>query len=344
MNSQPQRLPGARVLITGASSGVGLATARAFAAEGAEVALVARSKTGLGRAAARVQEHGGRAHVLPADVSDREALTAAIDEAAHLMGGLDIVVPNAATTVFGDFTEVDAEAFDEVTAVTFTGAVNTVRAALPHLERSAGVIAAVGSANARAPLPTFSSYSASKHALRGLLNTLRLELRGAGSPVQVTMVHPGPIDTPLWRQVTSTSGFLPRSPPLAYSADSVARAVVEAAINPGKPERSVGPESWALDVIFRTARPVADAALLGVRWWYRGGRVPAPTPGSLWQAAGSGRDSGGLIGRGLGDLGALARLPFTIARGERLENDVTGAADVAAAAPATQKPAGVPVG
>lgn len=204
------------------------------------------------------------------------------------------------------------------------------------------MIAAVGSANARVPLPTFSSYSAAKHALRGLLNTLRVELRGAGSPVRVTMVHPGPIDTPLWRQVTSTSGFLPRSPPLAYSADSVARAVVEAALDPGKPERSVGPESWALDLLFRTARPVTDAALLGVRWWNRGGRVPAPAPGSLWEPAGSGSESGGLLGRGLGDLAGLARLPFSIARGHDMDNDVTGAAAVAEAAPSTQKPARAP--
>lgn len=119
---------------------------------------------------------------------------------------------------------IDAEAFDRVTRVTYGGAVDAVRAALPHLERSRGVVVAVGSVNSKAPLPTFTGYSSSKYALRGFLLGLRLELQAEKAPVAVTIVHPGAVDTPLWRQVTSTSGFLPRTPPLSASAGEIAPA------------------------------------------------------------------------------------------------------------------------
>jgi len=320
-------------VITGASSGIGLASARAFADEGAEVALLARGEEGLDRAARLVEQRGGKAHVLPVDVADRPALGEAIDEAASRMGGFDVLVSNAAAMLFGDFREVEPEDFDRVTAVTYTGAVNAIRFALPHLERSAGTVVVVGSANAKAPLPTFTGYAAAKHALRGLVGGLRIELRAAGSLARVTMVHPGPVDTPLWRQVTTVSGFLPRTPPLSYSADRVAGAVVEAALNPAKAERDVGPESWALGTLYDHARPVADALLSGVRWWYRGGRIPAQSAGSLRHAVGTGETSGGLLGRDLTGLLGIARLPIALVRGRDPEADVMGIEATRAATP-----------
>jgi NAD(P)-dependent dehydrogenase (short-subunit alcohol dehydrogenase family) len=330
----PRSLAGARVLLTGASSGVGVAAARAFAAEGADLALVARGREGLERTARRVEREGVAAHVFPVDVSDREALDEAVNKAVAALGGLDVLVVNVASVVFGPFREVDPEAFDRVTAVTYTGSVNTIRSALPHLERSHGTIVVTGSANSRAPLPALSSYSAAKHALRGLVNTLDLELRAERVPVRVATVHPGAVDTPLWRQVTSTSGYLPRTPPLALSADAVAAKLVEAARSPRPVERSVGIDALALVLLSFLARPVADAMLIALHHWYRGGRVEAPPPGSLWRAVGTGESSGGLLRRDLRGLFGLARLPLALLRGADPEADVMGSRAIAAAEPA----------
>ena len=324
-------LRGARVLITGASSGIGVAAVQAFAAEGADLALVARGEEGLHRAARLVEPTGVAAHVFPADVSDREALDDAVAGAAEALGGLDVVVVNVAAVAFGPFRDVEPEAFDRVTAVTYTGAVNTVRAALPHLERSHGTIVTTGSANARAPLPTFAAYSGAKHALRGLLNTLAIEFRADGVPVQIAIVHPGAVDTPLWRQVTSTSGRLPRTPPLAMPAEQVARKLVEAARDPRALERSAGLDSSALHWLFELARPVPEAMLVALHHWYRGGQIEAPSPGSLWQGMGTGESSGGLLRRDLRGLLGLARLPLSLLRGTDPESDVMGARAVAAA-------------
>src|SRR3954451_24747689 len=189
-------LHGRRVLITGASSGIGAAAAEAFAREGATVALLARSRAGLEAVAARVRAEGlgaaaaggrgggGRAQVVVCDLGDRPRVEAAVEEAASAMGGLDVLVSNAASMVFGRFPEVAPEDFDRTMAITFMGAVDVIRAALGHLARDGGgAIVATGSTMARVPLPTFISYVSAKHALRGFLNTLRIELIEAGVPI-----------------------------------------------------------------------------------------------------------------------------------------------------------------
>lgn len=326
-------LAGARVLITGASSGIGVAAARAFAAEGADLALVARGEEGLRRAVRLAEREGVAAHFFSADVSDRRAVDDAVAGAVDALGGIDVLVVNVAAVDFGPFRDTEPDAFDRVTAVTYTGSVNAIRSTLPHLERSRGTIVATGSANSRAPLPTFAGYSGAKHALRGLLNTLALEFRADRVPVRIAIVHPGAVDTPLWRQVTSTSGYLPRTPPLAMSADHVARKLVQAARDPHPVERSAGFDSTALHWLFLLARPVAEALLVGLHHWYRGGRIEAPSPGSLWRAVGTGESSGGLLRRDLRGLVGLARVPLSLLRGTDPEADMMGVRAVRAAEP-----------
>ncbi len=332
-SSRKRDLSGARVVITGASSGVGVAAARAFAAEGADLALMARGKEGLERAARLVRREGAAAHIFPVDVSDHRALDRAVSEAAEALGGIDVLVVNVASVVFGPFWEIEPEAFDRVTAATYNGVANAVRSALPHLERSRGTIVATGSANARAPLPDFVGYSAAKHAVRGLLAGLSIELRAEAKPVDVAIVHPGAVDSPLWRQVTSTSGYLPRTPPLALPAERVAEKLVETARDPRRLERNVGIDSGALHVLFLVARPVAETMLVALHHWYRGGRIPAPSPGSLWHGVGTGESSGGLLRRDLSGLLGLARMPLSLLRGRDPEADVMGARAIASAEP-----------
>ena len=287
------RLPGARILLTGASSGVGLEAARLFGAEGARLALLARGGEALERV---VADHALDAVVLPVDLADRAAAEEAVRAAVDALGGLDIVVSNAASAVFGHVLEVHPDDFDRTVAVTFGGAVNVVRAALPHLRASRGLVVATGSLMARVPLPTWSSYSASKHALRGFLNSLALEEREQRTGVRVAMVHPGPIDTPLFAQASSATGRRPRVAPDAYSAEVVAKALVEVAVRPRK-EVMLGGETRLLDLAFATVRPAAEAVMLGVDRWYRSGDEPAETPGSLWTAPLRPQASGGIPAR-----------------------------------------------
>ena len=288
-----RRLDGKRILVTGASSGVGLETVRLLAAEGAYLALMARGGEALRRIAA---DHAPDAIVLPVDLTDRAGVDAAVRDAVSQLGGLDIVVSNAAAAVFGHVLEVHSDDFDRTVAVTFGGAVNVIRAALPHLRESRGTVVATGSLMARVPLPTWSSYSAAKHALRGFLNSLAIEEREQGTGVRVAMVHPGPIDTPLFAQASSATGRKPRVAPDAYAADVVARALVEVAVRP-RPEVTLGGETRLLELAFATVRPAAETVLLGVDRWYRNGDEPAPRPGSLWVAPRRPQASGGIPAR-----------------------------------------------
>ena len=285
-------LQGSRVLITGASSGVGAAAADAFARAGADVALLARGRGGLEVVAERVRAHGVRALVLPADLGDRAAIQAAVATAAAELGGLDVLVSNAASMVHGNFVDVSPEDFERTVAVSFLGAVDVIRAALPELERSAGTIVVTGSIMARVPLPTFSSYTSSKHALRGFLNTLRIELRESGSAVRIATVHPGAVATPLWENLSSVTGRRVRHPPDRYTAETIADALVAVAKRP-RFETTVGLEARIIEVGYATARPAAEVVLRLVSKWYRAGKEPAPDPGGLWESQGDGRPGSG---------------------------------------------------
>jgi len=285
-------LEGKRVYITGASSGVGAAAADAFARQGADVALLARESEGLEVVAQRARSFGVRAFVIPADLGDRAAVEAAVAQAAAELGGLDVLVSNAASMVHGNFVDVAPEDFERTVAVTFLGAVNVIRAALPELERTAGTIVVTGSIMARVPLPTFSSYTSSKHGLRGFLNTLRIELRESGSPVRIATVHPGAVATPLWENLSSATGKLVRPPPDRYTAETIAGALVVAAKRP-RFETTVGLESRVIELGYAFARPVAELVLRLVSKYYRAGNAPAADPGGLWESQGDGRPGSG---------------------------------------------------
>src|SRR4051812_39422466 len=273
------RLEGKRILITGATSGIGLAAVQRFAREGAELALVARGEAALAESAAVAHEHGVPAHVFAADLADRTAATAAVEAAVDRLGGLDVVVSNAGAVSFGHFLEVDPDDFDRTLAVTFTGAVSVIRAALPELRATRGVLVVTSSIMARMPLPAFSSYTAAKHALRGFLTTLQVEEREQASGVRVAMVSPGPVDTPIYDRATSATGRQPATLPDAYHPDAVAEAILESVIRP-RHERIVGAESSLAAGLYRHARPAGELLLVAVDRWFRTGAVPAEHPGA----------------------------------------------------------------
>ena len=301
-----RRLAGRRALVTGASSGIGAATAQLLAREGADVALLARGD-GLREVAARAAAEGAHTIELRADVGDRVALEAAIADGVSRLGGLDIAVVAAAAGAFGRFQEIPPEDFDRCVRVSFGGAVDTIRAVLPHLERSAGTLVVVGSAADTIDLPLLSPYVAAKHALDGFLGSLRAELRAVGSPVSVSVVRPGAVDTPFWRHLTHPGRLSPPQIPAlaAYTAGTVAQAVVGCAIEPRR-SVTVGGSTVLLQRAQTVARPALERAFGVAARVAHARAAPSDTPQALWEPSGDGSLGGGLGGRR--SLVAAARL------------------------------------
>ena len=222
-----------------------------------------------------------------ADIADAAAIQDAVVRAEAHLGRLDVVVANAGAGAYGRFTRMSREDFERTVAVTLFGTVNTVRAALPALERTAGTLVVTGSVATRVPLPLLSPYVTAKHGVRGFVNALRAELRADGSLVRIAVVDPGPVNTPFWDHVAASEGELPPRLPAAYSATTVARTLRRAAARPHR-DRVVGGAMLPLEPLFRLTRPLADVALAGVvRGALGRGRQPGGR-GAIWEPSGDG--------------------------------------------------------
>ena len=293
-----RELAGQRVLVTGGSSGIGLAVAEGLVQAGARVAILARNELGLAAAKRKLGERGGDAIAVGADVTDREALTAAIDAAAAELGGLDVLVTAAASLSFGRFTETDPDDFDATIETVLAGTVDTIRAALPHLERTRGAVVCVGSIAARMPLPGMAAYTTSKHGLVGFLDTIRVELEEGGSPVTLSLVNPGAVDTPLWSNLESSTGLLPPEPPFPslYSPESVAEAVLSVIRHP-RDELTAGGLARAQVLFYSYFGAAAKRAMRALsRLEHTAGDRPAGA-GALRGGKGAGEVEGGFGGR-----------------------------------------------
>lgn len=260
-------LAGKRILITGGSSGIGLACARELKAGGARVALLARGDEALRQAA----ESLDGAATVAADVSDADAMQGALHQAAQALGGIDAVVANAAAAAFGPFVDMTPDDYGRTLDIALLGTINTAHAALPHLEPTSGKLVVVGSISGKLPTPWLAIYSAAKHGVRGFVRTLQIELRALGSPVTVALVAPGPVDTPFWRRARTTDGRMMPRVFGGYRPEDVAAEVVRA-LHSTRTERTVGGlmAAWALvDAVAPNAalRVVSRVAKIG--WHHR---------------------------------------------------------------------------
>lgn len=231
------------VVVTGASAGVGRATAVEFARDGAAVALIARSEERLRAAAREVERAGGRALALPADVGDSHALHAAAEEVVRNFGGIDIWVNSAMATVFAPVSEITPEEFDRVTRTTYLGTVYGTMAALRQMEiQGRGTIVQVGSSLAYRSIPLQAAYCGAKAAIRGFTDALRTELIHDRSPIRLSMVQLGAVNTPQFDWARNRMGRRPQPVPPIYQPEVAARAIVWAAAHPHR-ELSVGSAS-----------------------------------------------------------------------------------------------------
>jgi NAD(P)-dependent dehydrogenase (short-subunit alcohol dehydrogenase family) len=229
------------VVVTGASGGVGRATARAFATSGAQVALLARGERGLDAAAADVRAAGGTPLVVPVDVSDAQAVDAAASRVEAELGPIDVWVNDAFTSVFAPFEEISPEEFRRVTEVTYLGYVNGTRAALRRMRlRGRGTIVQAGSALAYRGIPLQSAYCGAKHAVQGFHESLRCELLHSGTQIRVTMVQLPALNTPQLRWVRFRLPREPQPEQSIYQPEVAARAIVYAADHPQRREYWVG--------------------------------------------------------------------------------------------------------
>lgn len=220
------------VVITGASAGVGRATVRRFARDGASIALIARGRDRLEAAAREVEEAGGRALVIPADVADADAVEAAAGRAEEELGPIDVWINNAMTSVFSPAHEVEPGEYRRVTEVNYLGFVYGTLAALRRMRpRDRGVIIQVGSALAFRGIPLQAAYCASKHAIQGFTESVRTELIHENSNVHLGLVHMPALNTPQFDWVRSRLDRKPQPVPPIYQPEVAADAIHWAASN-----------------------------------------------------------------------------------------------------------------
>jgi short-subunit dehydrogenase len=220
------------IVITGASSGIGLATARLAAGRGAAVILVARDE-GLKDIVAEMRGNGGRAEYLQADVADHAALEGAARLAEEHFGGLDSWVNDAGTSVYGTLERTPLEDQRRLFETNYWGTVHGSLIAARHLRARGGAIINVGSVLSDRAVPWQGTYSATKHAVKGFTDALRMELEAGGAPISVTLIKPASIDTAFQdhaRIRMATPGV--RVPPPVYDPNLVARAILYAAEHP----------------------------------------------------------------------------------------------------------------
>jgi NAD(P)-dependent dehydrogenase (short-subunit alcohol dehydrogenase family) len=220
------------IVITGASSGVGRATARRFAKEAAQIALLARGRDGLEAARNEVEELGGRAIVVMVDVADADQVEAAAGQIERELGEIDIWINNAMASVFSPIQEMTPEEFRRVTEVTYLGCVHGTLAALKRMvPRNRGTIVQIGSALSYRAIPLQSAYCAAKHAMRGFTDSLRCELLHQKSNVRVTMVQLPALNTPQFGWVKSRLPRKAQPVPPIFQPEVAAEAIHFAAHN-----------------------------------------------------------------------------------------------------------------
>jgi len=272
------------VLITGASSGIGRATAHRLAAEGANLVLASRSETALEQTRQECVSRGaGDVVVVPTDVGDRKAVESLFDRAVAAYDRIDGVVHSAAVVAYGQFTEIPAEVFDHSLQTNVTGVANVARNALDHFaEGPGGSLVVVGSVLGKIATPYMSPYTTSKWAIHGLVRTLQIEARETPG-VHISLISPGGVNTPIYTQAGSYTGHPGHPPPPVASPERVARDVVQALDEPQR-DRDVGLANGLMVAGFRLLPAVFDATVGPMmRLLGQGRESVEPHPGNVFE-------------------------------------------------------------
>jgi short-subunit dehydrogenase len=220
------------IVITGASSGIGLVTARMAAKEGAKLVLASRSEEALSQLCAEINQSGGQAIYVVADVSQQADVQQIAQAAKAKFGGYDTWVNNAGVSIYGKLEQVPVEDMRRLFETNFWGLVYGSLEAAKYLKQRGGAIINVGSILSDVTAILQTIYSASKHAVKGFNDGLRMELEMDGAPVSVTLIQPSSIDTPYTVHAKNYMDREAKHGPPAYAPDTVARAILHAAVVP----------------------------------------------------------------------------------------------------------------
>lgn len=265
------------MVITGASSGIGLATARMAAAAGARVVLAARSGEVLDAVAAGIAADGGEALAVPTDVADRAQVEALAQAAVDRFGRIDTWVNDAGVSIWGRIDRTPEADMRQLFEINFWGTVHGSLAALPHLRASRGALINVGSLASDQSLSLQGVYAASKHAVKGFTDALRAELKHDGAGVTVTLIKPAGIGTPLARHARNHTGHEARLPPPVYGPREAARVILRAATHPTR-DAFVGGAALMMSTLSSLAPRLMDAVGATVMYEAQLGPNP-PAPG-----------------------------------------------------------------
>jgi short-subunit dehydrogenase len=248
------------VVILGASSGIGLATARLAAARGARLVLAARSANALRTLVREINGHAGIALEVVADVTSEEDVRRIADEAVRAFGGFDTWVNNAAVSAYGACLDVSLDDMRRIMDTNFWGMVYGARVACERLRQTGGSLINLGSIVSDRAVPLQGIYSASKHAIKGWTDSLRTELMHEGAPVSVTLIKPAAINTPYAEHARNYLPDQPTHSPPVYSPRSVAEAIVYAAEHPVR-EVAVGSAGKVLSLANAVSPGLVDTMM-----------------------------------------------------------------------------------
>ncbi len=248
------------MVITGASSGIGLTTAEMAAEAGARVVLASRNESDLLAAVNRIRAAGGRAFHIAADVADPDAVDAIANLAIEQFGGFDTWVNNAGIGMYGKLTETPLADKRRLFDVDFWGVVHGCRTAVRHLARKGGAIINIGSVSSDRAAPLLGIYSAAKHAVKGYTDALRMELEHDGIPISISLVKPASINTPFIEHARSHMDAEPEFIPPVYAPEEAARAILHCAVRPTR-DVLVGASGKILSALGGIAPRTMDAYL-----------------------------------------------------------------------------------
>jgi NAD(P)-dependent dehydrogenase (short-subunit alcohol dehydrogenase family) len=220
------------MVILGASSGIGRETALRAARQGARVVVASRNEAGLASLVDEITAAGGKAAYVTCDVTNEAQVHHVARDAAARFGWIDTWVNVAGVSVYALFEDTTPDEFRQIMEVNFIGQVHGAQAALPFLRERGGALISISSVESIVSLPLHSAYSASKHAVEGMMDAVRREMMAAGAPVSVTSIKPATIDTPFFRNARNKLDVMPKGPPPVYEPGTVADCVLYAATHP----------------------------------------------------------------------------------------------------------------
>jgi short-subunit dehydrogenase len=236
------------MVITGASSGIGLTTARAAAEKGAALVLASRNQDALEKLTNEINAAGGSAVYVVADVGNEGDVKKIAAEALNKFGGFDTWVNNAGVSIYGKLEDVPTEDMRQLFDTNFWGVVYGSLVAANNMKKTGGALINVGSTLSDRAIPLQGIYCASKHAVKGFTDALRMELEAEDSPISVTLIKPSAIDTPYKDHARNYLDTKPENPPPVYAPEAVAEAILHCAENPVR-DVFVGGGGKALSVL-----------------------------------------------------------------------------------------------